>query len=122
MPNSILVLDKVLWIIIRLLRVHPQLVAQHLAPLFSDGHTSFSLLASLSTLTKTEVFKPEITTKKQYLQYLRILCYSLFSYVQLFRFLKQPLQDHIEAIAQTAIQIVINFPPDCVVSSSPAHD
>ena len=82
---------------------------------------SSSLVASLSTLTKTEVFKLEITTKKQYLQYLRILCYSLFSYVQLFRFLKQPLQDHIEAIAQTAIQIVINFPPDCVLSSFPAH-
>lgn len=121
MPNSILVLDKVLWIIIRLLRVHPQLVAQHLAPLFSGRHMSSSLVASLSTLTKTEVFKLEITTKKQYLQYLRILCYSLFSYVQLFRFLKQPLQDHIEAIAQTAIQIVINFPPDCVLSSFPAH-
>lgn len=65
------------------------------------------------------MFKLAITTKKQYLQYLRILCYSLFSYVQLLRLFKQAMPEPIEAIAQTAIQIVINFPPDCVRTPSP---
>lgn len=67
------------------------------------------------------MFKLAITTKKQYLQYLRILCYSLFSYVQLLRLFKQALPDALEAIAQTAIQITINFPPDCVRAASPPH-
>ena len=36
MPNSILVLDKVLWILMRLLRAKPQLAQQHRTPLFGE--------------------------------------------------------------------------------------
>lgn len=114
-------LDKVLWILIRLFRVKPQIAAQCRAPLFSDRLLSPSPVGALSTLCKIEVFTLAITTKKQYLQYLRILCYSLFSYVQFIRFYKQPMQDHIEAIAKVAIQILVNFPPDCVVLSARTH-
>ena len=114
-------LDKVLWILIRLFRVKPQIATQSRVPLFSGGDFPSSSLDALSTLCKIEVFTLAITTTKQYLQYLRILCYSLFSYVQFIRFYKQPMQDHIEAIAKVAIQILVNFPPDCVALPSLSH-
>lgn len=94
----------------RLFRVYSTLIQRHSTPLLSP--TSFYSLSvdALGSMAAAEVISPSITSPKQYLQYLRVLCSSLTAYIAFLRSFNQASPDRLEIIYQRTIQILIHFP------------
>ena len=105
----------------RLFRVYSTLIQRHSTPLLSP--TSFYSLSvdALGSMAAAEVISPSITSPKQYLQYLRVLCSSLTAYIAFLRSFNQTSPDRLEIIYQRTIQILIHFPRESVFLSLPSH-
>ena len=105
----------------RLFRVYSTLIQRHSTPLLSP--TSFYSLSvdALGSMAAAEVISPSITSPKQYLQYLRVLCSSLTAYIAFLRSFNQASPDRLEIIYQRTIQILIHFPRESVFLSLPSH-
>ena len=119
--HSILILDRVLMITQRLFRVYSTLIQRHSSPLLSLFFFSSLSVDALGSMASAEVMSPSITSQKQYLQYLRVLCSSLTAYIAFLRSFNQASPDRLEIIYQRTIQILINFPRESVLLPLLSH-
>ena len=75
------------------------------------------MVEAIGTIVSTPVFDPSKTTSKQYIQYVRVLCYSLSYFVMLIKTHEIGIE-YLDPIARTTIQILYYFPSEYVCSYS----
>ena len=104
MSNSILHLHKCLNIALQILRAFPEL-----ADISADP-----LLQQLFKVMQSEVMKPSSTTEKQYVMYLRVLCYTIFYTSQIMKQLNRWSETITNVMANCILKILVLYPKHLV--------